>query len=56
MARFLRLWRDENGATAIEYTMIAALISIAIYAGLSAFGVGVNSLFNATTNAIDASM
>ena len=34
--RFLvRFWRDESAATAIEYGLIATLISIAIVGGFS---------------------
>ena len=47
-----RLSRDENGATAIEYGLIAALVATVIIAGISAFGVGVNNLFNTITNAV----
>ena len=56
MSRVLRLWKDEKGATAIEYTLIAGLISIAIYAGLAAFGGGVNDLFNLITNTVESTM
>ena len=56
MPRFLCLWKDEKGATAIEYGLIAGLISITIYAGLSAFGVGVNDLFNLISNTVQATM
>ena len=38
-------WRDENGATAIEYALIAALISVAVIAGASALGVSIGGLF-----------
>ena len=37
--------RNENGATAIEYALIAALLSIAIVGGASAVGVSVNNTF-----------
>lgn len=56
MPRFLCLWRDEKGATAIEYTLIAGLISIAIYAGVVALGGGVGDLFNNTANAVQTNM
>lgn len=44
---FARFLKDESGATAIEYGLIAALISVAIIAGASALG---NSLSNTFTN------
>lgn len=42
VARFLK---NESGATAIEYGLIAALISVAIIGGASAVGGGVNDVF-----------
>lgn len=36
---------DESGATAIEYGLIAALISVGIIAGARSAGVGISSLF-----------
>ena len=42
MVRFLK---DEQGATAIEYGLIAALISVAIIVGAGLVGVGVNTTF-----------
>ncbi len=43
VARFLK---DESGATAIEYGLIAALISVAIVGGAGAVGGGVGNTFN----------
>ena len=39
--------RDESGATAIEYGLIAALISVAAIAGFTAVGSKLNSTFTA---------
>lgn len=39
-------WCDESGATAIEYALIAALISVAVIAGASALGVNIGGLFS----------
>ena len=36
---------DEDGVTAIEYGLIAALIAIVIIAGATAVGVNLNALF-----------
>jgi pilus assembly protein Flp/PilA len=41
-----RLLRDDSGATAIEYGLIAALIAVAAIAGMSAVGSGLTSTFN----------
>jgi pilus assembly protein Flp/PilA len=38
--------KDESGATAIEYGLIASLIGVAIIAGASALGTSLNSTFN----------
>ena len=37
--------KNESGATAIEYGLIAALISVAIIGGATALGTGLNTLF-----------
>ncbi len=42
IARFVK---NESGATAIEYGLIAALVSIAIIGGVTALGTGLNTLF-----------
>jgi pilus assembly protein Flp/PilA len=36
---------DENGVTAIEYGLIAALVGVGIIAGASALGTKLNKLF-----------
>jgi pilus assembly protein Flp/PilA len=47
MSSFLKSFMaDECGATAIEYGLIAALISVAIVAALTAVGGQLNTLFN----------
>lgn len=38
--------RDEGGATAIEYGLIAGLISVAVIATVFVLGDGVEGLFN----------
>jgi pilus assembly protein Flp/PilA len=43
---FAKLVRDENGATAIEYGLIAAMISIAAIAAFNAVGSSLTSTFN----------
>ncbi len=43
VARFMR---DESGATAIEYGLIAALISVGIIAAATTLGSGLGNLFN----------
>lgn len=42
---FARFVKDESGATAIEYGLIAALIALAIMVGAGAVGNSLNSKF-----------
>lgn len=37
---------DENGAAAIEYGLLAALIAVVIVAGAKAIGLNLNDMFN----------
>lgn len=43
---FARLMKDKSGATAIEYGLIAALISVALITGATALGNSLNTTFN----------
>jgi pilus assembly protein Flp/PilA len=43
---FSRFLKDESGATAIEYGLIAALISVAIIAGATTLGNSLSTVFN----------
>ena len=49
-----RFLRDESGATAIEYGLLAGLIAVVIIAGVTLLGTNLSSTFNgiATTNGI----
>ncbi len=49
-----RFIKDESGATAIEYGLIAALISVALITGASALGNKLNLMFNSLSNTISA--
>ncbi len=42
---FKRLMKDQSGATAIEYGLIAALISVALITGATALGDALNDKF-----------
>ena len=47
MKRFVQHFlSDEAGATAIEYALIASLISIAIVAGATSIGTSLSGTFN----------
>ena len=41
-----RFAKDESGATAIEYGLIATLIGVAIILGATALGTQLNAVFN----------
>lgn len=47
---FLNFINDESGATAIEYGLIAALISIGIIAGATSLGSSINGSFENAAN------
>ena len=47
MRKFLQTFaRDESGATAIEYGLIAALIAVVIIGAVTALGTQVQTAFN----------
>ena len=46
----VRFAKDESGATAIEYGLIAALVSVVIIAGLNILGPELKALFERIGN------
>ena len=46
--------KNESGATAIEYGLIAALISIVIIVGVRSIGTKLSNTFNTIQNALPA--
>ena len=46
MERIKKLFRDEEGATAVEYGLMVALIAIVIIAAVSLLGTNLSSKFN----------
>jgi pilus assembly protein Flp/PilA len=53
MSLISRFLRDEAGATAIEYGLIAAGISVAIIATVAGLGSKLNSTFTSVQNALN---
>ena len=49
---FLKLVKNEQGATAIEYGLIAALIAVAAVSVMGAVGTNLSSTFNAVATAL----
>ncbi len=53
MVKVIRAFaNDESGATAIEYGLIAALVSVAAIGALTALGGSLNSLFTTVSSAV----
>ncbi len=53
MAKFLKLIKNEKGATAIEYGLIAALIAVAAIAAMSNVGNSLNNTFTNVSTALN---
>lgn len=49
---FNRFVADEDGATAIEYGLIAALIAVAIIAAVQALGTSLSTTFSEVDSAL----
>jgi pilus assembly protein Flp/PilA len=53
MSRFMtRFLKDESGATAIEYGLIAALIAVVIIGAVTSVGTKVSSTFTSVAAAL----
>ncbi len=52
IARQLRTRRSEQGATAVEYGLMVALIAVAIILTVTALGGQLNALFTEITTAL----
>lgn len=48
-----KIWNDDNGATAIEYGLIAALVSVAAITALTAMGGSLNTMFSTVSTSLD---
>lgn len=46
MSAFKRFLKNERGAAAIEYTLIAALLSVAVMAGFDGVGTAIIDAWN----------
>ncbi|MBY8606216.1 MAG: Flp family type IVb pilin [Burkholderia sp.] len=60
MSKFIqqvgRFVRDEDGVTAIEYGLIAALIAIGIIAALSTVGKDLKTVFSTIADDLDSAV
>jgi pilus assembly protein Flp/PilA len=50
MAKFIKLIRNNEGATAIEYGLIAALIAVAAITAMTSIGSKLGNTFNNVSN------
>ena len=50
------LWKDESGATAIEYGLIAALVSVAAIGALQLMGGSLDTMFTAVSTELNAAV
>ena len=50
------LLTDESGATAIEYGLIAALVSVAAIGALSAMGSSLEAMFGTVSNELETAV
>jgi pilus assembly protein Flp/PilA len=48
-----RLVKDESGATAVEYGLMAALIGVALTAGATSLGKGLNTQFKTVADKVN---
>jgi pilus assembly protein Flp/PilA len=56
MSKFVtRFLKDESGATAIEYGLIAALIAAVIITAVTAIGTNLNNTFTTISNSVKSS-
>jgi pilus assembly protein Flp/PilA len=54
-ALLTRFVKEEEGATAIEYGLIAALIAVAIILAITAVGTSLTSVFNTVSTKVSGS-
>ena len=54
-AKFLKLVKNQKGATAIEYGLIAALIAVAAIGAMQGIGNKLNTTFNNVSNNLPSS-
>jgi pilus assembly protein Flp/PilA len=54
MAKFLKLIKNEKGATAIEYGLIAALIAVAAIAAMTSVGSALNTTFTNVSTSLNS--
>ena len=56
LTTFKNLISDESGATAIEYGLIAALVSVAAIGALGEMGTSLDSMFTSVSSTLDSAV
>lgn len=57
MVKFIKkFWQEEEGVTAIEYGLIAALIAVVIIVAVTAVGENLGAVFNYIAGALEGSL
>jgi pilus assembly protein Flp/PilA len=54
IGKMIAFVRDEDGATAIEYGLIAALVSVAAIGALTAMGNSLSTMFNTVSSSLSS--
>lgn len=54
LTKIQQLIRDESGATALEYGLIAALVSVAAIGALNTLGGSLNNIFGIVSGQLDS--
>ncbi|ACV68460.1 Flp family type IVb pilin [Desulfohalobium retbaense] len=54
MDKLMNFFRAEEGATAVEYGLMVALIAIVIIAAVTFLGNSLNNIFNEVANKVDS--
>ncbi len=53
ISKFRNLLKDRSGTTAIEYGLIAALVSVAAIVALQNLGTSLNTMFSTVSGELD---
>ncbi len=56
ISKLRRFFKDKSGATAIEYGLIAALVSVAAVVALQTLGGSLNAMFGVVSATLDAAV
>ncbi len=56
LTKLMRFLKDDSGATAIEYGLIAALVSVAAITALSAMGESLVTIFEEVSSKLDGAV